>query len=174
MFCLVDSMAVLTDIFWSTLCQSYWILCCWIFREMWFAVIVPHTISVVTRNYPEVACTGQWIERHGPVSWPSHSTNLNLDFFPFGTSKKIDAHFSGDYCKAFKMVVHQSPTLLAFFSVSVQALLGQSLWQCKANSLSTCYNPNNSCYPQSLKCKPMFLVSCGVISWIELIWYGQH
>jgi hypothetical protein len=49
----------------------------------------PANFSYSARDYLETACTGRWMEKQGPESWPSHLPDLNLFIFSYGDIKKI-------------------------------------------------------------------------------------
>jgi hypothetical protein len=99
MFCHVDSMALLTDIFLSSLCQSYGILYRWAFDEtLWLYKMVSEPIQLRREKLPRGCLHWAVCKNAGTsllaksFSWPEFAW-----FTLLGTSKIFPVRFNGGY-----------------------------------------------------------------------------
>jgi hypothetical protein len=133
-----------------TFCQSYWILSCWIFDKTCHScMMVSQPISVMP---PEITLRLLALrDGRGPVSWTSHSPDLNPFYFSFGDIYKKLVYSSAvntaeellQHIQNYYTLVCNTPSIFQSTHQSMHS--GPNfMWQCKVNILNTYCKTNNS------------------------------
>jgi hypothetical protein len=122
-------MALLTDISWSTLCLSYWILSFWVFDKTCGSYfMVPRPVSVMLPELPLHYVHWAIYRKAGTSFLTSLFTRPESSWFWCTRQRWI---LQRTCCSVLKVAVPQCATLLEFFSASVSpCFIGPKLVWC--------------------------------------------